>query len=502
MPPTIDVAALLAALRAAGTDTARVEAKRARDAVPKRLWETISAFANTSGGGVILLGVDEASGFAVTGVANPKLAQDAVAAMCAAMVPPVRPAITIDAVEGEQVVAVTVPECRREDRPCWYGPSGSMHNGAFVRTGDGDHHLSPYEVHVLVMGRGQPTEDERPVAGATRAELDPAAVAAFLARLRDRRPRFAAREDDEILRTLRVLVRDGDVERPSVAGLLVLGREPQDHLRECAVVATALPGRHLGELGPLGERVLDDRRLEGAIGQMVRDAVAFVARNLRRPTIQEGATRRIVEELPGEAIAEAVANALAHRDYSADALGTPVQLRLFTDRLEIVSPGGLHGPVSADRLGEEGITSARNRTLLQLLEDAVLPGTDRVVAEHRGTGIALMKQLLARHGLPAPVFHDRIGSFGVTLTRPVHAAASTGAASPAPAAAAPETLEAQLLRLLATGGEWTRKALMAETGASQPTLSRTLAELVSRGDVVPTEANPRSPRQRYRLRGG
>jgi ATP-dependent DNA helicase RecG len=67
-----------------------VEAKRARDGVPKRIWETLSAFANTPGGGVLLLGVDEQAGFAPAGVSNPAKIQADLGAVAAQMEPPLR----------------------------------------------------------------------------------------------------------------------------------------------------------------------------------------------------------------------------------------------------------------------------------------------------------------------------------------------------------------------------------------------------------------------------
>ena len=57
-------------LRRRGTDLEYVEAKSARSTLPKRMWESLSAFANQGGGGVIVLGLDESQGFATVGVAD------------------------------------------------------------------------------------------------------------------------------------------------------------------------------------------------------------------------------------------------------------------------------------------------------------------------------------------------------------------------------------------------------------------------------------------------
>lgn len=91
-------------LRGARTDSLRVEAKRAEHELPKRLRETLSAFANTRGGGVIILGLDQATTFSAVGIKNPgKIMQDLVS-LCGEMEPPIRAAIDIHTVENATLV--------------------------------------------------------------------------------------------------------------------------------------------------------------------------------------------------------------------------------------------------------------------------------------------------------------------------------------------------------------------------------------------------------------
>jgi ATP-dependent DNA helicase RecG len=122
-------------------------------------------------------------------------------------------------------------------------------------------------------------------------------------------------------------------------------------------------------------------------------------------------------EIPVAALSEAVVNALAHRDLSPQSRGTAVQVQLFVDRLLIINPGGLFGPVSVDTLGAAGVTSARNTTLMQLLEDAVMPRTGEAIVEHRGTGIPVMIQTLRAQDMSPPRFEDGVSTFCVTFPR-------------------------------------------------------------------------------------
>lgn len=99
-------------------------------------------------------------------------------------------------------------------------------------------------------------------------------------------------------------------------------------------------------------------------------------------------------------------NALAHRDHSSYVLSSQVQVRLFADRLEIQSPGGLHGNVIEANFEEE--QSTRNAVLMRLLEDLHL-------VENRGTGIAAMIAAMRAANLEPPRFDDRRTSFRVTF---------------------------------------------------------------------------------------
>ncbi|MDD2851439.1 MAG: ATP-binding protein [Desulfuromonadaceae bacterium] len=128
--------------------------------------------------------------------------------------------------------------------------------------------------------------------------------------------------------------------------------------------------------------------------------------SIRKGSLIEGLYRRDIPEYPEEAIREAIVNAVAHRDYSNFARGSYIQIRLFADRMEIQSPGGLYGTVTLETLEEE--QSTRNRTLVRLLEDLHL-------VENRGSGIKAMLGAMRSANLEPPRFQDRRSSFLVTM---------------------------------------------------------------------------------------
>lgn len=402
-------------LRNADTDSTHVEAKRARHDIPSRLWETVSAFSNTRGGGAILLGIEEASGFEASGVEDPGKVQSDLGSLLGRMDPPIRALIEVHDFEGAILVTAEIPELPSDQKPCFY-PGAGMTNGAFVRVGDGDRRLTPYEVQLLLAARGQPRDDERPEPRASREDLDDELLDGFLARLRGRRASiFRDLDDDDVLRTTKVLVDHGGLSVPSVSGLIALGRYPQEYLPSVGLTLVVYPTVRVGEPGPGGERFLDNADLDGPIPRIVDDALGALRRNMRQRSIVVGAGRRDLWEYPETALREAIANALAHRDLSALAQGTPVQMQMFPDRLAIINPGGLFGPVTIDRLGEQGVSAARNQTLMKLLEDVPRPGTDEAVAENRGSGIGAMLAALRNAGMGLPAFRDTIATFSVTF---------------------------------------------------------------------------------------
>jgi len=405
-------------LRVLGSDVSDVEAKRAEKALPKALRDTLSAFSNTSGG-VVILGLDESENFAANGVADPaKMASD-LAAMCSdEMEPPIRPLIAIRTFEGRQLVVCEVPEIAREQKPVFYRGAG-INQGSFIRVGDGDRKLSSYEVQVMLSSRGQPRDDER-LTSSTVDDLDHDLVEQFVARLRRFRPHaFRELDLDGVLRRVKVVgVNEDGLDRLTLAGLLALGGYPQEDYPQLMISFVNYPTSS-GVDDAAGVRFLDNVMVEGSIPIMVRDGLAAVRRNMSRRAVVEDAGRKDVWQYPETALREVIVNALVHRDLSPAACGTQVQIEMYPDRLVVRNPGGLFGPVTVDTLGEEGVSSSRNSTLLRILEEVPIPGEARTVCENRGSGIRAMIASLRTAGMSLPQFSDKISSFRVTF--PNHA---------------------------------------------------------------------------------
>ncbi len=400
-------------LSSASSDGARIEFKAAEQGFPKTLWETLSSFSNTAGGGLIVLGVSETpTGLKATGVSRPERLEKDAASLCDQMVPPLRPLIETHRIEGRSFVTIEVPEISFKDKPCHYKGSGMM-SGSFIRVSDGDRKLTQYEIQGFLDGRGQPRYDIEPVIDAGREDLDPLLIGEFLAQARRRHPKMAPWPDEKILKTFRILNEKDGAIHPTLCGLLCFGVHPQTFFPALVIHVLSFPGETEGQVGPRGERLLDDVKVEGPLLTMIPEAIAAVKKNLSRKSLITGLLREETWQYPELFLREAVVNSVAHRDYSPHARGTAVQIKIFPSRLAISNPGGLFGPVTADQLGQHGLQASRNSFLIKLLEDAPVPGEGRPLCENRGTGIPSMIVTLKNAGLETPEFIDGRSHFRV-----------------------------------------------------------------------------------------
>jgi predicted HTH transcriptional regulator len=112
-------------------------------------------------------------------------------------------------------------------------------------------------------------------------------------------------------------------------------------------------------------------------------------------------------ELPPDAVGEAIVNAIAHRDYHSNA---SVEVRLFSDRLEIWNPGGLPGNLTLDGLRYDHPSVPYNPLIAEPLYLA------RYI-ERIGSGTQTMIELCQEAGIPEPQFEERSGSFVTTIWR-------------------------------------------------------------------------------------
>lgn len=492
---------LVAELRITKTDSQEVEVKASVGKLPASIVESVSAFANASGGTVVL-GLSEKEGFEPSGDFDAHRMLDALAGACAdKLTPPVRADIRIAAFEGASVLVADVPETAPSSKPCYITERG-MYNGSFIRTGDGDRHLTQYEIDRLVEERTQPHHDIDVVEEASVSDLDADLLAGVLARQRALHPRvFAGLTDEDAMASLRITDIDADgASHPTLAGLLVLGGYPQKYFPRLTVTFACYPGKKKAESG--GVKYIDSESMAGPISTVLFDTVAAVRRNMRVGGVLDGVFRRDVPDYPEAAVREAVCNALMHRDYSPLGRGAQVQVNMYSDRLEVLSPGGLYGAVTVDLLGEPGASSTRNQHLALLLETTPYAGGG-YVAENRGTGFQLIESELSAAGMEPPRAVDRPSLFTLTFSRN----RSLDIVEPSAAAKLPpDNPEAEkrdpIVECIGRLGSARTADIVRETGIPRSTVSYRLSRLLDQRtiELVPGTDSKNSPKRMYRVR--
>ena len=381
-----------------------VEVKSAHQGCPRRLYDTLSAFANQDTGGVILFGLNEKSDFAVAGVYDLQDLQKKVTEQCLGMIPPVRATFTSVQMEGKTICCAEIPPADVMERPCYYSGAGRT-KGSYVRAGDADLPMTDYEIYSYESFRRHVRDDERTYERASISFLDREMLQAYLNRMREEHPKFSKLSEEQALEML-AITRDGV---PTLAAILNFGIYPQGYFKQLVITAITVPGTQIGDTGPNGERFLDNRRIEGTLSEMLQDAILFCTRNMKVRTIIDPQTgmRTDHTEYPIEAIREAVLNALIHRDYSHFTEGTPIQIDFFSDRLEIHSPGTLYGRMTVEDLGKAR-PDLRNPALAAMAEFMLK-------TENRYSGIPTIRREMKAAGLPPPVFLNGRNEFVVVL---------------------------------------------------------------------------------------
>lgn len=197
---------------------------------------------------------------------------------------------------------------------------------------------------------------------------------------------------------------EGKTFRTQASGLLFLGKDPALLFPQCRIFADAFRGT-VADSTPA-----DQITLSGPAPVLVEQVWEFVQKNTRHPMRVVGLTRIALDEYPREAVRECIVNAIAHRNYEDSA--RQILVKLFSDRLEILSPGAPMKPLTVAKIRKGNCPPcSRNPVLGQYLNHLRL-------MDQRGSGIGRMKTAMLNHGLSAPEYALNEGYFLVTLKGP------------------------------------------------------------------------------------
>lgn len=364
--------------RIASGEDEQTELKSSTDL--RAIGRTLSAFANT-GGGILVLGV--ADDGTIVGVVEDaeKLQERLTSFLQTGLSSPVQARLGRQLEQGRWVHWIEVPRQRgfepiRADGRVW------------VRRGRASVEPSPTELQELYNLFGYVLTEERAIEGASVSAIDVEVFRAFLTRLGldlDDSPQPTLDDD---LRNRGVVTEIGGELKATLYGVLAFGREPQSFAQtrsfwlECVVYAGL----------DRADEVLGVAEAKGRVDDQVNRALVW-ARSLGRRERHAGIEREDIPLVPEPALREALVNAVAHRDYAIT--GSRILLEVFDDRLAITSPGSLPNSLDPASVMAGGHPRSRNELIANFL-------FERRLMEGRGRGWPRMRRAMRQHNGSEP----------------------------------------------------------------------------------------------------
>ncbi len=387
------------------TETPKVEFKDGRSGVPRKAWETVSSFSHSPGGGIIVFGVTESKDkkLEIAGVDNIAVLQENFSNLVSnEMSAVIRPDYHIFEINGKNILAVYIPECPEQFKPCYYKPAG-MPNGACIRDGNTDRKMTDEEMRRLIENSKKLKFDSLIAEGTLLTDLSDEKILNLLIQSGKRTKRDTSSNEInfELLKNLGIADDFDGVKAPTIGGFLIFAKgRPQDKQNFSRYLVRCV--KYKGS--SVTTDIIDSMEIDGTLDAQIENIQKFILRNIRKSAKIVETKRVEMYEYPEKAIREIVANAVIHRDYKITE--TYTQINLFEDRIEVFNPGCLPPGVTVGNIKDAQVS--RNEIIAARLKELDY-------LEEYGRGIDIVFNQMKEWGLLPPVFKNTTNSFKVIL---------------------------------------------------------------------------------------
>lgn len=423
------------------------------------LLKTVIAFANTSGGR-ILIGVEDGSK-KVIGLANALKEEEGVSSAIAdAISPLILPNTEIHTHQGKEVLVIQVF--------CGAGPyflkKPGIHRGCYVRLGSTNRLADKQMLESLERVALNISFDELPCTQLELSELDHNYIQKLF-------EKGGKKITDRKYQELGLCVTHMSKKYPTHCGVILFGNNKKMIFPDAKIRCGCF-------LGKDRVNIIDQQDIESHLPEAIEIAERFIRRNTQMSAEIKSLQRKDIPEYPIVALREALVNAVLHADYSQ--LGCTIQVAIFSDRLEITNPGGLTFGMTLE-LAQGGASKLRNRAIGRVFKALNL-------IEQWGSGIRRIQDTYEQEGLTEPKFQELNNQFRVTLYSRAHKSKLPH-------------WQLQLIQYLRK-----HKAIGSKDAAAlweiTPRMSRIrLKQLVEQGTLKKESKSPTDPNQRYMLVG-
>lgn len=359
---------------------------------PSDLAKQFAAFSNTRGGWM-LIGVDDRK--KIIGVkAEEKEKQLLINVARNNCQPHIAVKCDLLDIGKKRILVVHVPE--GGDKP--YQANDKM----YVRINSHIHVATGEELRKLIYESGRLFYEKRPVIEANLEHLDAKKLKTYVHDILKLKKKFSVKEWRRLLVNIGILAEERGRVFPTIAGILLFGKYPQGFLPTATLKAYFFSGKEKNI-----RFVKDKEDIEGILPEVIDKALAFIQKNRRIVPDMTSVRRKDIPAYPDYSAREILANAVAHRDYSL--AGAKIEVMMYDDRLEIISPGNLPPSISIERLGIDHYS--RNPLIAKVLNQLEY-------IEEVGMGIKRVREEMETLKLPLPRFENEGFNFKVTFSCP------------------------------------------------------------------------------------
>ncbi|OIO25155.1 hypothetical protein COX85_01865 [Candidatus Micrarchaeota archaeon CG_4_10_14_0_2_um_filter_55_9] len=429
---------------ASGGESPTVELKAS---VQKKLGESISAFAN-SFGGLIVIGVGSKG--ELVGVKN---ADEESRRVRQALEDCTNCGVEQEFIknEGKTFIVLKVGEIAHSQSLC------HCKKRCFIRQGTTNVELYGEELVAYLRTRGILNFEEQK----TQALLDDLDFSKLAAYFKKRGIDFNSRNAEELktrLTGLKIASFNGSFYLKNVA-LMFFAKEQAKHFNNLEARVVVYRGKEKEV-----DRITFDQRLNSTIPELIDLTYALILDKIGKTQKIAGTTREEVPDYPEAALREAITNAIGHRDYYDP---MPIRAEIYEDRLVITNPGGLLPGQTQQNFFKN--PKHRNPLCYRLLQDLGL-------GEGLGTGVPKIVKLCRQAHLPDPDFNNLGDAFQLVLYGPL-------SGKPRHPVESENPRQQQALVFAKAHGKIKTKDLIKLTGVSSPTAIADLNELVKQGKL-------------------
>ncbi len=401
----------------------RIEAKKALGGLPRSIWETYSAFANTLGG-VILLGVEEHSDKSLHPVNLPdpegmvrdfwNVVNNSTKVSANILTDK---NVQIHVVDGNHIIEITVPRAQRSLKPVYI--DNNPLTGSYRRNGEGDYRCTREEVQAMLRDAASQTQDMAVLEAMSLDVFDYDSVHRYRIRMRNHRPGhvWEELEDADFLYKLGAVGRGTDGKlHPTAAGLLMFGFEYE--------IVKEFPHYFLDYQEKMDASTRWTDRIVSSSGDWSGNIFDFYFRVYQRITqdikipfkLEKG--ERVDDTPVHGALREALANCLINADYYGSRglviIKTPEQIT-------ISNPGGFRIDIREAKSG--GVSDPRNASLIKMF-------TLINIGERAGSGIPNIYKVWANQGWKEPVISESFEPERIQMALPLKKPAVKAADKP------------------------------------------------------------------------